>query len=133
LVCTDENTPVAVDITPGQAGDATQFEPLFDRSRARVPDAEQVVADRAYDSWEIKDLVLEADMHPEIPSKSNAVVVWNVEAEAYASRNKIERLFNKLKQFRAVATRYDKLKGSFLATIKLVLSFIKVRSLVNRT
>jgi transposase len=38
-----------------------------------------------------------------------------------------------MKQFRAVATRYDKLKESFLATIKVVLSFIKLRSFVNRT
>lgn len=122
---------MAVDITPGQTGDAPQFEALFEKSKERVPDAEQVVADKAYDSWDIKGQVLDADMHPEIPSKSNAVVPWNVEPEAYAARNQVERLFNKLKQFRAVATRYDKLKASFLATISLVLSFIKLRSFVN--
>jgi transposase len=122
-----------VEITPGQAGDAPQFEIMFEQATARVPDADQVVADKAYDSWEIKDRVIEADMHPEIPSKSNAIEPWNVDPEAYAARNQVERLINKLKQFRAIATRYDKLKVSFLATIKVVLSFIKLRSFVNRT
>jgi transposase len=133
LVCTDEDTAIAVDITPGQAGDAPEFDAMFVKARARVPDAEQVVADKAYDSWEIKGQVLEAEMSAEIPSKSNAMEPWTVDPDAYAARNKIERLFNKLKQFRAIATRYDKLKVSFLANIKLVLSFIRIRSIVNRT
>ena len=45
--------------------------------------------------------------------------------------NVVERLAAEMKQFRAVATRYDKLGESFLATVKVVLSFIKVRSIVN--
>jgi transposase len=133
LVCTDEDTAVTVDLTPGQAGDAPQFEPLFEEATERVPDADDAVADRAYDSWDIKDQVLDAGMAPQIPSKSNAREPWPHEPEAYAERNRIERLINKMKQFRAVATRFDKLKESFLAVVKLVLCFIKVRSFVNRT
>lgn len=91
------------------------------------------MADRAYDSWAIKDEVLDADMTAHIPSKSNAIEPWPYDEAAYAERNRVERLFNKMKQFRAVATRFDKLKDSFLATIKLVLCFIKARSIVNRT
>ena len=98
-----------------------------------MPDAEEAVADRAYDSWDIKGRVLDADMTAQIPSRSNATEPWPYDAEAYAERNRVERLVNKMKQFRAVATRYDKLKESFLAIIKLVLCFIKLRSIVNRT
>jgi transposase len=133
LVCIDENTAVGVELTPGQAGDAPQFEPLFEAARERVPDAEEVVADRAYDSWDIKEQTLDADVAPHIPSKSNAVEPWPYEPAVYAERNRIERLINKMKQFRAVATRFDKLKESFLAVIKFVLCFIKLRSFVNRT
>ena len=124
---------MAVSLTPGQAGDAPEFEALFEASAARVPDADEVVADRGYDSWAIKERVLDAGLAAHIPSKRNAKEPWPHDEEAYKERNRVERLVNKMKQFRAVATRYDKLAASFLATIKLVLVFIKVRSIVNRT
>lgn len=133
LVCTDEDTAVEVRLTPGQAGDAPQFEALFAATRDRVPDAEEVVADKGYDSWAIKDRVLNAGMPAHIPSKKNAVEPWPIDEESYRQRNRVERLINKMKQFRAVATRYDKLGESFLATIKVVLTFIKIRAFVNRT
>jgi transposase len=133
LAATDEDTAVEVLLTPGQAGDAPQFDALFEAATARVPDAEEVVADRGYDSWAIKGKVLDADMPAHIPSKCTAVEPWPIDEEAYKERNRIERLVGKMKQFRAVATRYDKLAASFLATIKVVLTFIKLRSFVNRT
>jgi putative transposase len=133
LAATDEDTAVEVLLTPGQAGDAPQFDALFDAATARVPDAEEVVADKGYDSWAIKDKVIEASMAAHIPSKKTAVEPWPIDADAYKERNRVERLINKMKQFRAAATRYDKLAASFLATIKVVLTFIKVRSFVNRT
>jgi len=118
-------------LTPGQAGDAPQFDALFAAATARVPDAAEVVADRGYDSWAIKDAVLAAGMPAHIPSKVTAVEPWPIDEAAYKERNRVERLVNKMKQFRAVATRYDKLGASFLATVKRVLTFIKVRSFVN--
>jgi transposase len=124
---------VDVTVTPGQAGDAPQFDGLFAAARARVPGAEEVVADRGYDSWAIKDAVLEADMAAHIPSKSTAAEPWPIDEAAYRDRNRVERLVNKVKQFRAAATRYDKLAATFLATLKLVLTFIKARAIVNRT
>lgn len=123
---------MAVLLTPGQAGDAPQFDALFAAATARVPDADEVVADRGYDSWAIKGKVLDAGLAAHIPSKGTAVEPWPIDAAAYKDRNRVERLVNKMKQFRAVATRYDKLGPSFLATIKVVLTFIKVRSFVNR-
>ena len=133
VVCTDEDTAVEVLLTPGQAGDAPQFDALFAAATARVPDAEEVVADKGYDSWAIKDTVIEAGMPAHIPSKKNAVEPWPIDEAAYKDRKRVERLINKMLQFRAVATRFDKLGASFLATIKLVLTVIKVRSFVNRT
>ena len=132
LAATDEDTAVEVLLTPGQAGDAPQFDALFAAAAARVPGAEEVVADRGYDSWAIKGRVLDAGLAAHIPSKRTAVEPWPIDDDSYKERNRIERLVGKMKQFRAVATRYDKLGASFLATIKVVLTFIKVRSFVNR-
>lgn len=132
-MCTDEDTAVAVRITPGHAGDAPQFVPLFAEASGRVPGAVAVVGDRGYDSWDIRLRAVDADMAAHIPSKRNAIEPWPICPAAYRERNRVERLINKLKQFRAIATRYDKLGGTFLATIKLVLSFVRARSTVNRT
>ena len=132
MICVDEDTAVAVTLTPGQAGDAPQFAPLFEAAAARVPDAEAVVGDRGYDSWAIKGQALDADMRADIPSKKTAVEPWPHDEAAYKERNVVERLFLKMKQFRAIATRYDKLADTFLANVHLVLTFIKVRSIVNR-
>ncbi len=133
MICTDESTAVEVRITPGQAGDAPQFEALFDAATAAVPAAEEVVADRGYDSTAIREHVVDADVVAQIPSKSNAKEPWPVDEAAYKDRNRVERLINKLKQFRAAATRYDKLGAVFLATVKIALTFVKIRSFINRT
>jgi transposase len=120
-------------LTPGQAGDAPEFIPLFEASLERVPETEEVVADKGYDSLAIKMRILDEDMAAHIPSKVNALEPWPYDVDAYKERNRVERLINKLKQFRRVATRYDKLANSFLAFIKLALVLIKARSIVNRT
>ena len=120
-------------LTPGQAGDAPQFGGLFDAARERVGVADEVVADKGYDSRAIREHALGADVAVQIPSRRNAVDPWPVLGESYRERNRVERLVGKVKQFRAAATRYDKLAASFLATIKTVLCFIKLRSFVNRT
>jgi len=133
LTCLDEDTAVEVKLTPGQAGDAPEFEELFEASTERVADLDEVVADKAYDSWDIKLHVIDAGMPAHIPSKSTATEEWPIDVDAYKERNRVERLVNKMKQFRRIATRYEKLQSSFLGLIHLVLSFIKVRRIVNRT
>lgn len=97
-----------------------------------MPGTDEVVADRGYDSHAIRGRVLGADLAAQIPSKRTAVEPWPVPAESYRERNRAERLVGKMKQLRAIATRYGKLKESFLATIETVLTFIKLRSFVNR-
>ena len=120
-----------VKLTPGQAGDAPEFSELFEASTKRVPDVDEIVGDKGYDSHAIKDQVIDAGMPAHIPSKLNAKEEWPIDAEAYKERNRVERLVNKLKQFRRIATRYEKLAVNFLALIHLSLSVIKVRRIVN--
>ncbi len=97
-----------------------------------MPDADEVVTDLGYDSHAIRAGVLAAGLAPQVPSKRTAVAPWPVWDESYRERNRVERLFAKLKQFRAVATRYDKLGVCFLATTKTVLTFLNIRAFVNR-
>ena len=68
----------------------------------------------------------------QIPGKSNQAEPAEVYPEAYRERNKVERLFAKMKQFRRAATRYDKLKATFRGILQLVFGFIRLRAIVNR-
>jgi transposase len=84
---------------------------------------EAVAADKAFDSDHIRDLLIEQDIAPCIPSTANRAEPIYYDAERYKERNKVERLFNRLKQFRRVATRYDKLAMTYLALVQLTAVF----------
>jgi transposase len=113
-------------LTPGQWGDAPQFGALLEAVPARV-DVEHGVADKAYDSDAIRWQLLDRDAAPVIPSKANRTEPIPHDEVLYRERNRVERLVNKLKQFRRIATRYEKLAATFLALIHLVAAFIMSR------
>lgn len=79
-----------------------------------------LLADKGYDSDAIRDALAELEIEAVIPSKSNRKDPDPYDREAYKQRNLIERMFNKLKNWRRIATRYDKTASSFLAFISLV-------------
>ena len=66
-----------------------------------------------------------------IPAKRNRVDPEPLDGAAYRERNRVERLFAELEEFRRVATRYEKLKRTFLGMIHLALGFIRLRAQVN--
>ena len=76
-----------------------------------------VGADRAYDSDAIRAMLAAANKEAVIPPRSNRVDPPGYDREKYKQRSRVERLFNRLKHFRAVATRYDKLAAMFLGGI----------------
>lgn len=78
-----------------------------------------LLADRGYDSDAIREDSWFHGTDPVIPTKVNRKVQRPVDPLLYALRNRIERFFNKLKNARRVATRYDKTANSFLAFIQL--------------
>ena len=78
------------------------------------------LADKAYDADALIDTLEERGIVPVIPSKANRTEPRETDFVLYRERNLVERFFNKLKQFRAVATRYDKLASTFLAAVQLV-------------
>ncbi len=90
---------------------------------------EAFLADRGYDADAIREEIARADVEAVIPAKTNRRTPIPHDRAKYKWRNLIERLFNKLKNWRRVATRYDKTRESYLgfvalASIKLWIPFV---------
>jgi transposase len=126
VAAADERTAVAVVLTPGQQGDATVFDALLGAVPANVP-VGCAAADMAYDSDAIRGALLARDIAPVIPSHPRRTEPIPHVPALYRQRNRVERLINKLKQFRRIATRYEKLGATFLAFVQLVLALIAIR------
>lgn len=85
------------------------------------------VADKAYDSDAIRQALRERRIVAVIPSNASRKEPIPHDRELYRERNRVERLVSHLKQFRRVATRYEKLDVTYLALLHLVAAFIKFR------
>ncbi|MGH3925972.1 MAG: IS5 family transposase [Pseudonocardiaceae bacterium] len=102
-------------ITPGNLHDVVMAPELL---RAAGP-IERLIADKAYDTNKLRRLLLERRTEAVIPSIARRKPLIPYDPEAYRQRNLIERMFGRLKDFRRIATRYDKLARNFLASIVL--------------
>ncbi|MCU1222112.1 MAG: transposase [Edaphobacter sp.] len=71
--------------------------------------------DRAYEGNETRQLVLALEMVPVVPPKSNRIDPWRYDRTLYKKRNKIERLFRRLKGYHRIFSRFEKLDCLFLA------------------
>ena len=132
VTAADEDTVIAVDVAPGQANDAPLLVPMLDKTLERVPAVDELVGDKGFDGDELRHGCLDRDVNPNIPLKSNRDPErWAFDEEGYKERNRVERLFCKLKQFRRVATRYEKLKVTYLGLLHLTLGFIRLRKQRN--
>lgn len=83
-----------------------------------------IIGDRAYGSLAIRTYVSEHDATYTIPPKKNAKEPWDIDWWLYKERHLVECFFNKLKNFRHIATRYDKLATSYLAFIYIEAIFL---------
>jgi len=106
---------IAFLVTPGQRGDA----PVGAQLIGSVPPPKSLAADRAYDSDALRQMLLAQGTRPVIPNAPYRKRLHPFDPEAYKRRNLVERAFCRLKDFRRIATRYDKLAGNFLAMVKL--------------
>jgi transposase len=134
LTALDENTPIAVEVLPGQVHEATQVEKMLDATQARLPQIEEAVADEGFDGEPQRRALISRNIRPVIPYRVNRRKRGRLNRKAYAERNKPERLIGKLKEFSRITTRYDKLKETFLGIIQLALAYIclKANLIVNR-
>ena len=107
--------PVHLGLTPGEAHDNRLCPVLLSGLRPRT----MLLADRGYDADWIRALVGQQDAWANIPPKRNRKEPICFSPYLYRARNLVERFFNKIKQCRRVATRYDKLAANYLAFIQL--------------
>jgi transposase len=91
------------------------------------PSLTHAIMDTGYDSNPIREHLLAQDIVPVIPSRSNRTNAIEYDHDLYKLREQVERFFNNLKQFRRMATRYEKLSQTFLALIHLVAAWLIIK------
>ena len=88
-----------------------------------------LIADKAYDANALREAVRQRKAWANIPPKANRREPICASKHLYKARNLVERFFNRIKQFRRIATRYDKLAENFLAAVKLAAVRVWLRDL----
>ena len=114
------------EITAGQASDYLGFDLVMTDN---LPKPSVLLADRGYDSDSIRKTMNSRDVVPVIPMRKSRKMRVGVDRSLYRLRNLVERCFNKLKNARRVATRYDKTAESFLGFIDIASIRLWIRHL----
>jgi transposase len=120
MVAADARTPIIFSLSPGNAHDAPEGRSLLE-DLGPMPEGLPMLMDKAYEGNETRQLVLDLCMVPVVPPKSNRLDPWQYDRELYKKRNEIERLFRRLKGFRRIFSRFEKLDIIFLGFINFVL------------
>ncbi|SFI52834.1 Transposase [Nitrosomonas sp. Nm34] len=113
--------PVEFEITGGEVNDCSAAPDLI----ARLPDAKAIVADKSYDSEWLREQIAKKETRAVIPGKRNSLkgnadMDWGL----YRYRHLVENAFARLKQYRAIATRYDKLKRNYESMVAIACVYL---------
>lgn len=111
--------PLRLILTGGQVADVTQGQALIEKI-----DAGAIIADKGYDCDALIAAIQADGTEAIIPPRSNRKCPRTTDWHRYKARNLVERFFNRLKQFRRIATRYDKLASLFNAFLHLACAYI---------
>jgi len=120
-----EGRPVTLRLTAGQVADCVEAEALIES----LGEGDILLADKGYDSNAIRAKAAERKAWANIPPKANRKGTFAFSRWVYRQRNLVERFFNQIKQFRGIATRYDKRPENYMAALKIVAARIWCRSL----
>jgi transposase len=112
--CDALGNPIRFILTGGEASDYTQALSLLDGLKAKA-----ILADKGYDADYVVHAAKAMEADVVIPPKSNRKEARSFDKVLYKERNLIERMFNKIKHFRRVATRYDKTATAYLAFVTI--------------
>jgi transposase len=115
--------PFRLKLTEGQAHDGRSAQDMLDS----VGPGQILLADRAYDSDALRDALATRRAKANIKPMPNRVNIPKFNKTLYRKRNLVERFFNKLKHFRAIATRFEKHDANYLALVKLASARIWMR------
>jgi len=117
---------MSTEITPGQTSDYLGFDLVMAEN---LPQPSVLLADRGYDADNIRKSMAKRDVLTQIPMRKSRKMRVGVDRSLYRLRNLVERCFNKLKNARRVATRYDKTAESFLGFIDITSIRLWIRHL----
>ncbi len=112
----DQGRPIAFALTPGNVADISLAIPLLEG----IAPPRRLLADRAYDADSLRNWLKQKNIKAVIPSSAARRTPYPLDRKAYRRRNVIERLFGRLKNWRRIATRYDRLARNYLAALALV-------------
>lgn len=116
MVTASDRAAVSFSLSPGNAGDAPEGRKLLNFTPANKVHR-HLIMDRAYEGDETRALAVGLGWTPVVPPKQNRKEPWNYDRETYKRRNEIERFFLRIKRFRRIFTRYDKLDLMFAGFI----------------
>jgi transposase len=114
-VCDGAGRPIILLLTEGQMSDHTGAFLLF----SSLPKAKVLLGDKGYDSDWFREALIAKGITPCIPPKSNRKVQHQYDKSLYRQRHKIENAFGRIKDWRRVATRYDRCAHTFMSAISI--------------
>lgn len=124
MVSDSNGNPIRIEITEGQVHDSQMAPELIEST----PQSNYTIADKAYDAEYIRWLIQESKSIPIIPKKINSLSEnTTYDYDIYRLRYLVENLFARLKNFRAIATRFDKLKRNYEATVAFICAYFWAR------
>ena len=112
-VCDGEGRPIILLLTEGQMSDHKGAALLL----SSLPNARELLGDKGYDSDWFRHALAERGITPCIPPRSNRKVQYHYDKILYKQRHKIENVFGRIKDWRRVATRYDRCAHTFMSAI----------------
>lgn len=115
--------PINITLTGGQVHDIKQADKLLNNEKC-----DNLLADKGYDSYKFRNHLKKKNINPVIPGRKNRTLTIQYNKECYKNRNIIERFFNRLKQFRKIATRYEKTACMFMGNLVFACIFILIKS-----
>ena len=116
LICDSHGNPLKFDLTAGNVHDITAAPELLEKTEQA---GNYLIADKGYDSDEFREKIQQCGSEPVIPGRSNRKEKIEYDKDIYKARSLVENAFCKLKQFRAVATRYDKLSRNYAGMVSM--------------
>lgn len=124
MACDAHGNPIDFEVTGGEVHDATAAPQII----STVKGAESFIADKAYDSEAIREQARAEGMNPVIPRRSNSKKPNpEFDSHLYKMRHLVENLFARLKHFRSVATRFEKLARNFRSIVYIACSLIWIK------
>ena len=120
MVAADARTAITFALSPGQTHDAQPGRELLG-GLGPLPEPLPLLMDGAYEDDQTRQLALDFGWNPVVPPKKNRLEPWEFDRALYRRRNEVERLFRRLKGFRRIFSRFDKLDVMFLAFLHFAL------------